>query len=170
VEEIGRIRTVEKVQLLQQGEYGIRVRVTHRTPDFWALSYRLGLLPRCPFWVENGITTWTVTAVRGDLRRFLDSLSGMVLSMRIEAILPTASVPDRTVLTRRQSELLRCAISEGYFDVPRKVSLTKLAIRVGVSKSTLSRTLAVVEWKLIQASVEPGQRLVPDSDSIKPVR
>jgi predicted DNA binding protein len=39
---------------------------------------------------------------------------------------------------------------EGYFDVPRRISLTRLATKVGVATSTLSVTLALIEKKILE--------------------
>ncbi len=43
-------------------------------------------------------------------------------------------------------------MAEGYFEVPRRISLTKLAPKIGVSMSTLSVTLAVIEKKILEPS------------------
>jgi len=41
-------------------------------------------------------------------------------------------------------------MAAGYFEVPRRVTLTELAERIGVAVSSLSEMLAVVEKKLLQ--------------------
>ncbi|MGI0054942.1 MAG: helix-turn-helix domain-containing protein [Thermoplasmata archaeon] len=55
-----------------------------------------------------------------------------------------------STLTVRQEEILRRALAEGYFDVPRRISLTALAPKIGVAMSTLSVTLAVIEKKILE--------------------
>lgn len=44
-------------------------------------------------------------------------------------------------LTPKQQQLLYVAYSEGYFDVPRRISQNELADRLGVSKSAISQRL-----------------------------
>lgn len=52
-------------------------------------------------------------------------------------------------LTPRQTEILQNAISHGYFEFPRKVSLTELSERLGIKPSTLSQILRAAEGKVI---------------------
>jgi hypothetical protein len=54
-------------------------------------------------------------------------------------------------MTPRQQEILQRALAAGYFDVPRRISLTELAVRIGVATSTLSVTLAVIEKKIVES-------------------
>ena len=149
---IARLRTVYAVNVLPAGPSTTFVQVIHRTPEMVSICCRLHLLPRCPFWVANGVTTWTIVGELPNLRQFLDKVSSMVLSYKIEAIVPAAPGPSPPVLTPRQGEILSCAFEEGYFEVPRAISLTGLALRLGLSKSTLSRTLAVAELRVLRAA------------------
>jgi predicted DNA binding protein len=41
-------------------------------------------------------------------------------------------------------------MAAGYFDVPRRLSLTELASQLGMAVSSLSEILAVAEKKLLQ--------------------
>lgn len=46
-----------------------------------------------------------------------------------------------SLLTQRQYEILKVANSNGYFEIPRKISLTEFANNLNISKSALSETL-----------------------------
>ncbi len=52
-------------------------------------------------------------------------------------------------LTTRQKEILDRAFILGYFNYPRKISLTDLAKELKISKSTLSENLRIAENKII---------------------
>ncbi len=52
-------------------------------------------------------------------------------------------------LTKKQRYFLREAIKHGYYSFPRKITLTELAEKLGVSKSYLSETLQIIESKLL---------------------
>jgi predicted DNA binding protein len=52
-------------------------------------------------------------------------------------------------LTPRQSEILAKAISLGYFEFPRRFSLTDLSKQVGIKPSTLSQVLRAAEEKVM---------------------
>jgi predicted DNA binding protein len=170
VRDLESFRTVEQVELLEQDDSSGLVRVTHRTPDFLTLFRGLRVLRRFPFWVADGTAVWVVVGSGAKLRQLLSGLSRAVPQLRVEAIQPTKSDSKRPLLTRREDELFRRAMSEGYFDVPRKVSLTALAKRVNLAKSTLSRTLAVVERKLLSESGAPVSYEPLIGDTPEPVR
>jgi hypothetical protein len=57
-------------------------------------------------------------------------------------------------LTDRQQEIFQSAKQTGYFEVPRRVSLTELAAQLAVSKGYLSRALAIVEREMV-TSIDP---------------
>lgn len=52
-------------------------------------------------------------------------------------------------LTSRQLEILAKAISLGYFEFPRRFSLTELSQQVGIKPSTLSQVLRAAEEKVM---------------------
>src|SRR5699024_1561113 len=64
------------------------------------------------------------------------------------------------LLTDTQLELVRAAIEQGYYDTPRRCSLTDLAAESDLAKSTCSETLHRAEEKIIKQFVEnlPGSR------------
>lgn len=95
--------------------------------------------PRLPFSVRMGKAEWYHPRERKDLWEALRR-KGLKVSVRRER---------ERKLTRRQREILLRAIEEGYYDYPRKVTLSELAERLGISKSYLSETLMKVESKLL---------------------
>jgi predicted DNA binding protein len=52
-------------------------------------------------------------------------------------------------LTPRQREVLALAIERGYYDYPRRITLSHLAKEAGVAKSTLSQTLMLIEREVM---------------------
>ena len=68
----------------------------------------------------------------------------------------------RTELTNRQREVLLRAVEEGYYAWPRRVTLTQLAARIGVAKSTLSELLMIIESVVMNAR---ARTLDPDVTS-----
>jgi len=73
--------------------------------------------------------------------------------IRIEAITNRSKV-DRfyyyksTLLTQRQNEIINLAYQNGYFDIPRSISLSEFAKNLNISKSALSETLRRIFKKL----------------------
>lgn len=126
-----------------------------RRPHFVALASDLEALLRFPQTVTNGWYAVEVVARVSRLRKLVKELRR--LSRDVEVLRfghdPMRSFPP--TLTTRQHFLLHQALAAGYFDVPRRVTLTELAARVHRSKSALSQTLARVERELVESSVTP---------------
>lgn len=58
-----------------------------------------------------------------------------------------------SLLTDRQQELLELAVSEGYYEMPRRVTLSDLADQVNVSAGTVGEHLRKIEAKVIMELV-----------------
>ncbi len=69
---------------------------------------------------------------------------------------PQESEESETELTRRQRETLVTAYREGYFDIPRKVTLVDLAARLDVSDQAVSERLRRGEAKLVREYLFDG--------------
>ena len=61
------------------------------------------------------------------------------------------------ILTDKQREALRVAVSSGWFDIPRQVSLRELSELSGISKSTLGEHLEKATSIIMKWLVGSGQ-------------
>jgi predicted DNA binding protein len=154
--ELERLPDVEQVEVLEEQHLSTLCQVAHATPPWLELARKLRIMWRQPIWVERGVARWTVVASEERVRELLTAISPTVDAVRVESVVRGANRRATARLTPRQDELVRRAVSEGYFDVPRKISLTVLAERLSVSKSTLSERLAIVERKLIAEEASSG--------------
>jgi len=65
------------------------------------------------------------------------------------------------LLTVRQREVFDLAVMHGYYDTPRKITLTELAGKAGVSKSTLCEMVHLIEKHIIDEFSESVRRQSP---------
>lgn len=88
-----------------------------------------------------------------DFQTFVVDRAGV--SLRLEHIYnPVDRAPGiESKLTPRQRETLLTAHEEGYFDIPRKITLVDLAGQLGVSDQAVSERLRRGESKLIQSQL-----------------
>ena len=119
-------------------------------PPFIRIAKEHGLLLRYPRTVEGGTITCETVAHRTQLQGFVAALRDMgrkarVLSLRADAV-RSASL----TLTAPQRNIFQQALAAGYFEVPRRITLTQLAHKLGRSKSSVSVELAIVERKLAE--------------------
>ena len=105
-----------------------------------------------PFELADGEAVWEVTASRDRLSELGEQLTAFDIDYRVEYV--RGSDAPEQLLTDRQRRLLVTAADAGYYDVPRTCSLTELADRLGVAKSTCSETLHRAESTVVRRFVE----------------
>ncbi len=73
--------------------------------------------------------------------------------VRLDHLAEELETPGRIVphLTPRQAQLIRAAIREGYYEVPRRTTVGKIARTVGIARSTAEEHLRAAESSLVRA-------------------
>ncbi len=98
---------------------------------------------------EGGGLEWRLLAPR---RASIESLVGTLGTRGIAVeLLSIKTVKGSGSLTDRQARVLSLAYELGYFEFPKKINLTDLAKKLGVSKAALSETLRAGEEKVLHA-------------------
>ena len=153
-QEIASNPDVRKVDPLAESGEGGLYRVVQQMNPVVHLYRRLQLPLRFPLVIRGGVITWEVMARNSELDSILAFFRKRKLDVAISSVrreLGTGQIP---VLTPHQRVLLTAALRAGYFAVPRGVSLTELARKLGRSKSSVSEALAHIEQRLLEGSVE----------------
>jgi len=148
--EIASFSDVIEVERLRPAPGEPRYLVRYRQTALTSILSEYGALVRYPLTIRNGVMELEMIAWKSDLRRIITSLTKSggaprILSLGSDTV---HSVP--LILTTTQRSLFKEALAAGYFEVPRRITLTQLAQRVSRSKSSVSSTLAVVEQKLAE--------------------
>jgi predicted DNA binding protein len=138
---------VRDVKPLGRAAKATTLRVVFRKHEFFSQLNEMHLLLRTPATIQNGYSEVIMAGPDESIKRLMKMFPSPQL--QIEAVYDTEK-EDEAILTPRQTEIFHKAMAAGYFDVPRRVTLTELAARVGVAVSSLSEMLAVVEKKLLQ--------------------
>jgi predicted DNA binding protein len=146
---------IEVESLDARPAYG-RYQVRYRRSSLLALQTKFEVLARYPRTAKNGILECELIARRSHMRRAVEALAKAGNEPRLISLHRDSLRSVRLTLTPVQSALLRQALVLGYFEVPRGITLTQLAKKVSRSKSSVSRTLAVVERKLVETAYGPA--------------
>jgi predicted DNA binding protein len=101
---------------------------------------------RPPIHVKGGIAKWNLIATHKKLRMLTLLMRMLGFSFKIKSI---KEYEEEELLTARQKEVLKHALRHGYYDTPRGISLTDLAKKLDISKSTLWEILRAIEKKLL---------------------
>ncbi|MFW6384590.1 MAG: helix-turn-helix domain-containing protein [Halodesulfurarchaeum sp.] len=117
-----------------------------------------GIPLELPFELSDGTAIWDITTSQDRLSALGDQLEAFNIDYTVEEI--HYHLQTEQLLTDRQDALIREAVEAGYYDTPRDCSLTDLADRMGLAKSTTSETLHRAEGKIIKEFLsenEPGR-------------
>jgi len=98
---------------------------------------------------KAGALEWHILAPdRAAVKSLIATLKQRGLAVEIASI---RSAKAAGLLTDRQQSVISLAYKLGFFEYPKKVNLTQLAKKLGVSKSTLSEIMRTGEAKILHA-------------------
>jgi hypothetical protein len=132
-------------QILAKGENFVLLDVKTIDPMIFNALVKTQLLLIYPLTVINGKIRVNAIAERSKIDHFLLELDKKDIKFTIESI---GYYQKLELLTKRQNEILQYTDRAGYFEIPRKISLTDLAKKLNISPSALSETLRRINKKL----------------------
>lgn len=128
--------------------------VTDRPAVCRALNDSAIICLQCPLSSTEEAAAWKFIVRRSsDLNRVLSSMTRDGVDARIEEVSP---MEERPSLTDRQKEIMCTAVSRGFFEFPRRISLTELSDVAGVKPSTLSEILRGAERRIMESALGPS--------------
>lgn len=102
--------------------------------------------------IGNGKVRWKlVTGREGSLQSLVKNLRESGCETEMEWV---RSLRDSSILTKRQEEVLRLALKEGYYEMPKRIYLSGLAKKMKVRPSTLGEILKRAERTVIEDYLE----------------
>jgi hypothetical protein len=137
--------------VMARGDGAATVRLETDAPLLLLAAKRSGLPIEMPLDIEDGVATVEVTGEHERVAEMGRRLSDLGLRYEVERV--RQRVDPARLLTDRQRELLLAAVDLGYYDVPRRATLTEVAEHVGIAKSTCSETLQRVERTVVREFV-----------------
>lgn len=150
------------VSVMAREEGVATVRIETDAPLLLLAAKRSGLPIEMPLDIEDGVAEVEVTGEHERVAEMGRRLSELGLEFEVERV--RQRVDPARLLTDRQRELLLAAVDLGYYDVPREATLTEVAERVGIAKSTCSETLQRVERTVVREFVDDLPRRPVDAE------
>jgi len=142
---------VDDAEAIAIGARETTVYVAADTPCFVSAARRSGLPIDPPVEVVDGEASLEVVGDRDRLTLLTEQFNEAGIPFDVERVGGRADNAGR-ILTDTQRDLVAAALDAGYYDTPRACTLTELAERQGIAKSTCSETLQRAEEQLIKRS------------------
>ncbi|MHA1145759.1 MAG: helix-turn-helix domain-containing protein [Candidatus Helarchaeota archaeon] len=146
IEAIQNHPSLVQLDLFSKSEDSYLINVKTRDPYLLVSLIKSEVLLEYPIRVQNGWTSWKVISNREKISTLIDKLNERNVIFKLKQISP---YKDKVSLTKRQMEILDLALKYGYYEIPRKITLTELAKKINMSKSSLSEILRRITKKRI---------------------
>ncbi|WP_458207828.1 helix-turn-helix domain-containing protein [Haladaptatus sp. NG-SE-30] len=148
IREIENHDNIVRLELLQASDDTSLIEF-ETTEPLLLLSVQESAIPlELPLTISDGDASFEVTASRERLSTLGTQLDLFGISYDVEYV--REMVTSESLLTDRQRRLLTTAVDCGYYDSPRTCTLTQLAEKTDIAKSTASETLHRAEGKVIK--------------------
>jgi hypothetical protein len=142
---------ITDVELLEAGDDEALVQFETSQPVL-LVAVRNSMVPlELPLEIVAGQADLELTATQSRLSELTTQLESFGLSYRVEYLRQSPTTSE--LLTERQRTVLVEAVEHGYYDTPRRCTLTELSEELNLAKSTLSERLHRVEEAVIKEFV-----------------
>ena len=149
VEELQSGRGVRSAEQIAAMGREATYRMSIDMPPLAKLLRELEVIVRYPVSFGGAEGRLLVASSKAKVRVLLSRMKKFAPDTRIESIRTDILEGPQALLTPKQQELFRLAMASGYWDVPRRATMTDIAERFHVAKSSISEMLATIEKKLL---------------------
>lgn len=142
--------SLSSFQFLHQGDDFLLLNV--KTKDPWILNalVKTELVFLYPLKVIDGVIKITAISDRKKVDRFLTELEQEDIKYKINRI---GYYQHERLLSTRQTKMLEILYKSGYYEIPRKISLTDLAKSLNISSSALSESIRRIHRKIAKNQI-----------------
>ncbi len=152
VRAIEAAEAVSDLQIMQRQEDTALIQFETTRPMLLFPVQTSGVPLELPFDLQDGQAVWELTASQERLSRLGEQLDAFGIEFTVDRL--QSYIEPEQLLTDQQERLVRRAVELGYYDTPRCCTLTELAEKLGMAKSTCSETLHRAEEAIIKQFVE----------------
>lgn len=149
--EIDESETITELDILQQHDNTALIQFETTMPLLLFSVQGAGVPLEMPFLLTDGEAEWELTASQNRLSELGTQFEQFGIPFTVNEV--HQHIEPEQLLTDRQLELLTVAVERGYYETLRECSLTELADKLDIAKSTCSETLHRAEGKVIKQFV-----------------
>lgn len=151
IDEVKNHDSVIDFSIMEKEENRVKFNVKTKDPFLLYAVIKCGVLINFPVRVRDGYAFWRLISTRERIDELLTLFEQTSVNFTLLKIgnSPYILNDDQNKLTLNESDVLDKAISSGFFEIPRKISLEELANDLGKSKSALSVMLRKIIKKKV---------------------
>lgn len=138
------------VTILNEDEHALRVQYVDNEPPMYRIVRDLGILPQYPLSMRNGWVSTPMFVSQTQLSSYRRALDVSAIDYRVTSV--RNSFEQKDLLTEKQREAVSTGISLGYYDNPRRCTLTEIAEELDITKSAVSRLLQRAESRIVKST------------------
>ena len=155
IDEVKNHDSVIDFSIMEKEENRVKFNVKTKDPFLLYAVIKCGVLVNFPVRVRDGYAFWRLISTRERIDELLTLFEQTSVNFTLLKIgnSPYNIADDKNKLTLSESDVLDKAISSGFFEIPRKISLEELANELGKSKSALSVMLRKIIKKKILVEI-----------------
>ncbi|MEJ2293144.1 MAG: helix-turn-helix domain-containing protein [Candidatus Lokiarchaeota archaeon] len=151
IESVKTHPSVHGFTILEQEENKVRFNVKTKDPYLLYALIKCGVLVKFPVNVRDGFAYWRLISSRESIDKLLSIFEQKNINFELLRIgtSPYILEEEKEQLSTEESYVLDEAIKQGFFEIPRLISLEELANHLGRSKSALSVMLRKIIKKKV---------------------
>lgn len=140
---------INLITILEEKPQNMMLMVQSKNHFILHAMQKYHIVPQFPITIQNGVATIQMIGCRSHIDEFIDELQQKHMRVEMHQMGAYEHKSSLNELTPRQLEIYQKAKKAGYYETPRKITLTELAKQENLSKSTLSILLQKVHKKLL---------------------
>jgi len=155
IDDVRNHPSVFELSVMETEENKVKFNIKTKDPYLLYAIIKCGVLVQFPINVKEGYAYWRLISSRDRIDQLLTLFEQKKVNFELLRIgkSPYSIEDDKNRLTLNEENVLDKAISSGFFEVPRKISLEELANALGKSKSGLSVMLRKIIKKKVMFEV-----------------
>lgn len=151
IEEYKASDSIQECEVMFSSPTVYWTRTVHKLdfPSIYETVLESGNMSFLPIIIANGIQSHTIISPSRDaLKKLLKTLKYRFTRVKIVSLLSTPFSPSE-VLTIKQLEAFKLAFNAGYYEIPRRSKLTKLAKHLGIKRVAMQERLRRAELRIL---------------------
>lgn len=135
--------------VLEKSEQGLFLSTHTKDPFFLKAIVKSGILVKLPVKVFEGTAEFVINGSRENIDEFITILGNKNIQVEIKQLGTFDPNLISFTLTPKQYEIYQQAKNMGYYNSPREITLTDLAVKLNMAKSSLSGMLQRIHTRLL---------------------